>query len=159
MTSITDLAQELKEDTEWQKTPDDVSMESYEKMILRGIRRLLVDTGRASIYNESLIKDDDDIDTDDIFALDYMNGDMEGNIFFDYDFQLDEIEYILLCAKIAFFKKVQSDVNNIVGYTTDALTVTNADKPYANLKDTIDDLQNERRIVFYKMVRYVVGDA
>ena len=48
------------------------------------------------------------------------------------DFLIDEEAYILICAQIEFFRKVQSDVNNIVGYTTDALTVTNADKPYTN---------------------------
>lgn len=67
---------------------------------------------------------------------------------------IDEEKYVLLVAQIAFFKKVQSDVNNIVSYTTDALSVANADKPYAHLQDTISNLENERRIVFYKMTNY-----
>lgn len=58
-----------------------------------------------------------------------------------------------------FFKKVQSDVNNIVGYTTDALSITNADKPYAHLQDTIGELEKERRIVFFKMVPYTFYQA
>lgn len=45
----------------------------------------------------------------------------------------------------------------MVGYSTNALTVTNADKPYANVKDTIEKLDNERRIVYYKMSRYALG--
>jgi len=63
---------------------------------------------------------------------------------------------VLICAQINFFKKVQADVNNIVGYTTDALTVTNADKPYVHLQDTIDKLEQERRIIYYKMVRFAL---
>jgi len=70
------------------------------------------------------------------------------------DLPIDEEKYVLLVAQITFFKRVQSDVNNIVGYTTDALSVTNADKPYAHLQDTIMNLENERRILFYKMTNY-----
>lgn len=64
----------------------------------------------------------------------------------------------MLVAQIGFFKKVQADVNNIVGYTTNALTVTGADKPYAHLQDTIANLENERRIVYYKMHRYAFDE-
>ena len=75
-------------------------------------------------------------------------------LIFDDDLPLDEEEYVMLAAQIGFFKRVATDVNNIVAYTTDALTITNADKPYANLKATIDDLERERRITYYKMSRY-----
>ena len=75
-------------------------------------------------------------------------------MYFDYTLPIDEEKYVLLVAQISFYKKVQSDVNNIVGYSTDALIVTNADKPYAHLQDTITSLENERRIVFYKMTNY-----
>ena len=72
------------------------------------------------------------------------------------DLLLDEKRYVELSAKIEFFRKVQTDVNNIVGYTTDALTVTNADKPYMNLTTTIDALEKERRVIHYKMIRHVL---
>lgn len=68
---------------------------------------------------------------------------------------VDELRYAYLAAKIEFFKQVQTDVNNIVGYTTDALTVTNADKPYQNLGQTIIGLEEELRKVYYTMIRYV----
>lgn len=107
-------------------------------MIMNGIKTLYIDTGRASRY------------TSVFFGTD---GDTEETIFSE-DLQIDEEKYVLLVAQIAFFKKVQSDVNNIVSYTTDALSVANADKPYAHLQDTIGNLENERRIVFYKMTNY-----
>lgn len=50
-------------------------------------------------------------------------------------------------------------MNNIVSYTTDALSVANADKPYGHLQDTIGALENERRIVFYKMTDYSFYNA
>jgi hypothetical protein len=137
--SITDAAEELMEEMAWQKTPEPISAEQYEKMILRGIKRLLIDTGRALEYDSTLVYENE-----------------HGKIF-DMVFNIDEIAYIMLCAKIGFFHKVQTDVNNIVSYTTDALSVTQADKPYAHLKDTVAGLENDRRILYYKMHRYALG--
>lgn len=147
--SITEAAEELRTVTDWQKTPVELTGEDYIFLILGGIRRLFVDTNRAFLYDKAKICHEGDID-------EIENNDGEGDLVYDEDFPLDEQVYILLCAQIAFFKRVATDVNNIVGYTTDALSVTNADKPYANLKDTIDKLENERRIVYYKMVRYTI---
>ena len=138
-TSITDLVQELKEQTEWQRTPIELTDDNYYSMVIYGLKRLFIDTQRASVYDKIAIERHED-----------------GTVWFDSDLLLDERAYVLLCAQINFFKKVASDVNNIVGYTTDALTVTNADKPYANLKDSISSLENERRITYYKMVRFTM---
>ena len=118
-----------QEITAWQRTPEPLSMSDYYKMISYGVKRLYVDTGRAQAYRRDLLTDMQELPP-------------------------DEELYVLLVAQIAFFKRVQTDVNNIVSYTTDALSVANADKPYAHLQDTINDLENERRILFYKMVDY-----
>lgn len=141
-TSITALAQQLMEIVRWQKTPEMLTPQQYEQMIVKAIKRLLIDTGRASTYSETLLRKEVDADTG------------AEATWIDLSFLIDEEAYILICAQIEFFRKVQSDVNNIVGYTTDALTVTNADKPYANLKDSLANLEQDRRITYYKMVRY-----
>lgn len=70
------------------------------------------------------------------------------------DLNIDELTYAYTKAEIEFFKQVQTDVNNIVGYTTDALTVTNADKPYQNLSQTIERLEKDLRQIFYTMIRH-----
>lgn len=144
MLNITKLAEWLKEQTEWQETPVPLSDRNYINMVIDALERLFVDTGRSTSYDEDL----------------YMTiADSEGNDYYGYDadFPLDEKRYIQICSQINFFSKVQSDVNNTFGYSTDALTITNADKPYANLKDTIEKLDNERRIIYYKMVRYTLS--
>lgn len=89
--------------------------------------------------------------------MDMITKNDDENVCFTEDLPIDEEEYVLLCAQIGFFNQVKTDVNNIVGYTTDALSVTNADKPYANIKDSIEKLENERRITYYKMIRYVMS--
>lgn len=140
MLNITELAAEVEELTAWQETPLPLSENDYLKTVLRAVRRFFVDINSPTEYDITLYITDDD-----------------GNMLYDRDFLIDEIEYILCLCKIEFFKRVQTDVNNSFGYTTDALSVTNADKPYANLKNTLDDLEHERRILFNKMVRYTLG--
>ena len=143
MLNITKLAERLKNMTEWQETPVPLTDKDYINMVVDGIERLFVDTGRSTSYDEELYQ-----------IVVTPEGEYYG---YDAIFPLDERRYILICSQINFFAKVQSDVNNTFGYSTDALTVTNADKPYANLKDTIEKLDNERRIIYYKMVRYTLG--
>ena len=140
MISITELASQLREMVEWQETPVALVQTDYEKMIINALKRLYVDTGRASefTYNDILTENEE--------------------VFYNRDLQIDEEAYLMLLARIEFFKKIQTDSNVQVSYVTDALSVANADKPYANLKNTIEDLENERRIIFYKMVRFCVGD-
>lgn len=140
MTNVTELAMELKDIVSWQRTPEEMEDADFIKMILNGIKTLYIDTGRASLYSKDMIV--------------YPEEESDDPIYFTKDLPIDEEKYVLIVAQIAFFKKVQSDVNNIVSYTTDALSVANADKPYAHLQDTIANLENERRIVFYKMVSY-----
>lgn len=142
MLNITEIANELQEITAWQETPEILSVSDYVKIVVRAIKKFFVDINRPEEYDITLWTTDDD-----------------ENTCYNRDFLLDEEEYIKLLCQIEFFKKVQTDVNNSFGYSTDALTVTNADKPYANLKNTLDELQHERRIVFNKMIRYTLGES
>lgn len=142
MTDITKMAQELYENVQFQRTPSEIKTVQYCKLILRGIRRVYLDTGRAAIYTDGMIGYDED--------------DPEIPVSFASDFMLDEYEAIMLAAQIEFFRMVQADVNNIVGYSTDALTVTNSDKPYANLADTIRGLEARYQSAIYKHVRYMM---
>lgn len=138
--SIQKAVEILREDTAYQRTPEPLSVGQYETMILRAIKRLYVDTGRALIYD----------------AGNYTVDTYEG-LLFNEDLPADEEEYVMLCAQIAFFKKVQTDANNIVSYSTNAIKITGADKPYANLQRTIDDLEARRRELFYRMPRYTLN--
>lgn len=136
-TSLTKMAFALQDETSWQRTPQTLRLDDYVQMIQNGIKRLYIDTSRASEFNYNMISD--------------LNG---NEVIFSQDLPIDEEEYVMVCAKINFFRRVATDVNNIVGYTTNALSVTNADKPYSNIKNTLEDLENDRRIIFYKMTNY-----
>ena len=144
MLNITEMASELQEVTAWQDTPQALLADDYIRIVQRAVRNFFVDINRASEFSK------------DKYITEVI--DEKEVVFYDRDFLADEEVYILILCKIEFFQRVQTDVNNAFGYTTNALTVTNADKPYKNLAETLNGLYNERRIKFNKMVRYTLGE-
>ena len=147
MLNITELANEIQELTAWQDTPQPLTAEAYINIVKRAVRNFFVDINRASEFSK-----------DNYITVEPEDPEGETTIYYDRDFLADEEVYILILCKIEFFQRVQTDVNNAFGYTTNALTVTNADKPYKNLAETLNGLYNERRIKFNKMVRYTLGE-
>ena len=143
MTDIGRLCEKLYHKIEWQKMPLSMRMEQKHEMlidaIIHGIEDLFVVTGRALSYNGYE------------YGLDSETGIISE---FSYDLQLDEELYVLCKAEIEVFSKVRTQYSDILGYTTNALTVTNADKPYAYISSTIKELNDQLKIYYYKMVRY-----
>ena len=138
MVSITELAQELKTLTEFQQTPRMLTDEEYESYVTEGLKKLFIDTGRADSYDRTKLCYVDD------------------ELMYDQDLSITEIEYIKIVSQIWFLKILRASVNEMVSYSTDALTVTQGDKPYANITGTLNELEKERRIVYYKMVPYTI---
>lgn len=111
MSVIVRIAEELRQRTEWQDTPAEMTDVDYQEIVRQAVRHLYVMTGRHTQY---------DSDTEPALSA-------------------DEWEYVLTTAEIGFYRRVQNDVNRIVGYSTDAMTITNADKPYVNISQTISE--------------------
>ena len=132
------LAKVLFDRIEWQNVPDPVTINDMTKYIADAIRHLYTMTGRALLFSESMFTSD------------------ENGIYTEFsgDLPLDEREYVILSAQIAFLRKVQSSVDDLTSYTTDAMSITHGDKPYANLQQTITDLESMCRSIWYKMGRY-----
>lgn len=137
MVDLKRLAAELHRRTAWQRTPDPLAEGDYLAMTEAALRDLFVVTGRMALYDETRLRREDGVPQE-----------------YDYTMPLDEEEYLLAAAEVAFFRLVQTNVNNVFGYSTDALTITNADKPYSNLSATIAELERKQRMLYYKMVRY-----
>ena len=137
MTDMLELAHGLYDRIEWQTVPDDVTREDLTGFIARGIRDLYVKTGRSANFSE------------DMFVR-------SGSLYttFSETLPLDEQLYVLTSAEIMFYTKVQTTVDTLTSYSTDALSVTHGDKPFANLQTKIADLKAEQRQIWYKMTRY-----
>lgn len=137
MTDIVLQAKRLYERIKWQNVPDVVTQDDLTVLISDGIRHLYVMTGRTFQFSESMFTVEDGV---------YLS--------FSDDLQLDEQEYVLIVAEINFYRKVQTSVNELTSYTTDAMAVAHGDKPFANLQQTIDDARARERMYWYKMIRY-----
>lgn len=143
MTDIGELCEKVYGKIEWQKFPagmdDDTKMEMIRSAIVEGIEDLFIVTGRAAAYSN----------------YSYTVDEWEGAVSeFSYDLQLDEKMYVICYAQIFILSKVRNQYTELLGYTTNALTVTNADKPYAYLTGVIDELKRRMDLYYYKMVRF-----
>lgn len=140
--SIRRAVEILQDDTASQVLAEPITVGQYEAMILYGIRRLYIDTGRASLYDTGNYTVDE-----------------EEGLLFNEDLPIDEQEYVMLCAKINFYKRVQTGVNKAVDYGTNAIKVSGAKNQFGNIKQMLEDLENRRRELYYRMPRYTLGYA
>lgn len=137
MTDVQALAKRLFKRIEWQSVPSEITIEDLTEFIAEAIEHLYVMTGRGtSITDDMFVRDNDLV------------------ISFAENLPADEKDYVIVTAQIDFFTKVQSDVSDLVGYSTDALAITHSDKPFANLQQRIDDLRREQDKIWYKMNRF-----
>ena len=139
MLSFKEVIEDLKYDFEWQSAPRPLSNQDFNIMVYRALRLFFSDINRPDEYDPNLITTDGD-----------------GMYVYDRDFNINELEYILCLAKLSFAQKVQSQIDDMPSYSTDAIKVTGMADVWKNLKSKIGDLQDERRIRFNKMVEYTL---
>ena len=138
MTDIVELAQRLYRKISSQRTPEEVHWTDLVHLITEAIRKLYVISGQSELFSEDKFEYDE-------------SGNAES---FTDDLKLDEKEWILLEAQIEFYKWVQAGLDDMVSYTTDAMSVTHGNKPYEHIGSTIDRLEGERNRIWYTMTRY-----
>jgi hypothetical protein len=141
MTDILALAAELELKVEWQDKPAIITTAEYVTMVIDGIRDMFIAQGRYLTFN------------DDLFETDVVEG-IELISSMSYDLENDEHNYVMAHAQIVFFSKIRTQVNNVIGHTTDAYSQTHADKPFKYLSDTIAELKQEKRELLARMSRY-----
>lgn len=138
MVSVTEMAQTLQQKVRGQQTPIPYEQGDYEQMILDGIRKLYVLTEHEADYSDKKIRR------------------RNKGVFYQADMTPTQKEFILTCARIAFLEETEMTVSAAVGYTTPVLTITNADKPAANLHNMLLDLRAYQQELFHKLSPYAV---
>ena len=138
MTDVVVLAQRLHRKINSQRTPEEVHWTDQVLWITEAIRKLYVISGRSAQFSEDMFEYDE-------------SGNVEN---FTDTLSLDEEEWVLLEAQIEFYKWVQASHDDMVSYTTDAMSVTHGNKPYEHIGETIDRLEGERNRIWYTMTRY-----
>ena len=128
MTSLEDIKAKLISKVKFQETPIIFVDADYISFTVEGAQRLYVDAGSESW----------DIEFDKtLFQL-------------NRAFTLTEREYILIASEIAFRNQIKDDINAIVGYSTNAISITGANSPYKNAEATILSLENRLAKLAFK---------
>lgn len=172
MTDLVKLAQRLHRRIKWQEIPEELTSTDLIDILCDSIRMLYVISGRTFQFSEDKFTDHMEIEVEDPVvepeeSEDPENPDtteeddtphthieiIEGDFFAD-DLELDEQEWVLLDGEIAFYNLALSNVDDLQSYTTDAMAVTHGDKPYKNIKSTIEDRQARQAVVWTRMVRF-----
>ena len=135
--NITETANELTNELNWQSTPTPMYPEDFVKIVVWAIKRFYVDVNHPGEYDRTLFTTDE-----------------ENQVYYDYNFDIVQEEYIYILCKLNFYRKVYNDVagDAAMSYTTDALSVTGAKEGYKSIQQEIDDLELDRIRVFHKMM-------
>lgn len=133
MTDIVALARRLHRRIKWQEIPEEMTSEDLIDIVCDAIRMLYVISGRTFSFSEDKFVNDST---------------------FEDTLELDEQEWVLLEGEIAFYNLALSNVDDLQSYTTDAMAVTHGDKPYKNIKATVEDRQAKQAVVWTRMTRF-----
>jgi hypothetical protein len=127
-TDINEIKDQLIDNFADQRTPTTYSDTDYLNFAIKGCKRLYRDTG---------LKDNWDSE----FSVDSLNRDLD----------INQYEYCVIASEIEILKKIRTSWNTMIGYTTNALTIANADKPFKFLTETIKEKEKELVDLFHKM--------
>ncbi len=137
MLNISELAEDLKRDVAMQNTPYPVNDTEYIRLVVQAVKKFFVDVNHPDSYDRTLYITDE-----------------SQTLFYDYDFDIVQEEYIFILSKMGYKKMVIADLtgDGAISYTTNALSVTGAKEGYKSMQQEIDDLERERIRVFHKMM-------
>lgn len=119
-----------------------LSATDYFTLFKSGVRRMFVDTGRKDLYFPAAITSP------------------ESSL--SVDIGVDEEEYIVIAAQIAFYEQMLADVtapNRITQHKTDALTVTFNNKDAEQIASTLRGLEMRLNEQFHKMPQFAEARA
>jgi hypothetical protein len=133
-TNVLEIRDSLKDNVKFyrQRTPIiyTYSDSEYLKLTKKGIQKLYVDIGWTT------------------WSTDYVDA---ATPTISKDLTLVEKEYCLIASEIAFWNQCLSDWNTVVGYTTDALSITHTNKIGETVTETLERLRNDLSELFYKL--------
>ena len=142
MTDLVKLAERLHRRIRWQEIPETMTSADLIDILIDAIRMLYVISGRTFQFSDDMIVRTEDPETG------------ITDVEFSETLELDEQEWVLLEAEISFYNMALSNVDDLQSYTTDAMSVTHGDKPYKNIKATVEDRQMKQAVVWTRMVRF-----
>jgi hypothetical protein len=128
LTDINSIKLQIRTNFRNQRTPVTYTDSDYLAFSVLGCKRFYRDTGKETLW-----------DTE--FSVDTLSRDLN----------VTEYEYCVLSAEIELIKSIRNYWNTMVSYTTNALTIANAFKPFEFMEAQIKEKENELIGLFHKM--------
>lgn len=128
MTDLNSVVTQIKANFTNQRTPTTYSDADYLNFVITGFKRLYNDTGKEGDWSNE-------------FSVDSLSRDLN----------LLELEYGSKCSEIEVLKNIRNAWNTLVSYTTNALTISNAFKPFEFLTKQINEHENHLIQIFHRM--------
>lgn len=130
-TDINNIKQQIITNFKNQRTPVTYTDDDYLNLAILGCKKFYRDIGIEDSWDSE-------------FSTDSLSRDL--NIL--------EYEYCVVASEIEFIKSIRTYWSTMVSYTTNALTVSNAFKPFEFLKEMIKEKENDLIDLFHKMTEY-----
>lgn len=120
-----------------------MSDEGYFMCLYIGLRQMYVKTGRPTVFEEEKLAYDEE----------------ELPVTWEDSLPPDEYELTILLGLLQFYGIVlASKAPKAIGYTTDAFSVTGADKPAKYYESMLTRLEHDVYVIYNKMIRYTMQD-
>lgn len=130
-TSINNIADQIKTNFKNQRLPMAYTDDDYLNLAILGCKRFYRDIGIEASWTSEYASTPVSTISRDLTILEY--------------------EYCVVSSEIEFIKSIRTYWNTMVSYTTNALTISNAFKPFEFLKETIREKEIELVELFHKM--------
>jgi hypothetical protein len=127
---ISEIKSRLITNVKNQRVPTTYTDDEYLEFAILGCKRFYIDIGREASW-DSEYSDSDNSLTSDLNIL--------------------QKDYCLLSSEIEYFKSIRNYWNTMISYTTNALSVAYAYKPFEFLEKTINEKENRLIDLFHKM--------
>lgn len=128
-TSIEDISTQLQTNTKYQRTPTTLVSSDYLALAIVGTKAFYIAIGDNDLWTTEF----------------------DGTSTISRTLDILDFDYCVLASEIAFYEQILCDWNTLVGYTTNAITVTNANKPFENISNIIKKKEKELITLFYRM--------
>lgn len=130
-TSLLEISTTLQNSMRFQKTPVTLTSNDYLDLAKDGCMRFYTDIGISDKWN-----------------IEFVNG---ATPTVTRNLSITEMEYVLVASQISFFYWIRMAWNTLISYTTNALSVANANKPFEQISKSIDELESRLTEIFYKI--------
>ena len=131
-TSISSISEQLQTNVRYQRTPTTLTSDDYLNLAILGTKRFFIDIGEEDQWSDEF----------------------DGSSSITRTLNILEIQYCVLASEIEFLNSLLCEWNTLISYTTNALAVAHADKPYKAISEMIKTKKAELIELFNKMTDY-----